>query len=210
MQAYPDTFTRNDLDFILATEQKTPSEVTDMTLVRWEPVRELNTLQHEMNRLFGSFFDQPATRPANGGGGGAQRQWLPAMDLVETDDAYVLRADLPGLAGDDVKIEFEENVLTISGERRAQHEERADGYLRIERASGSFARALTLPSGVDADAIEAKFADGVLEVRIPRPEQPKPRRVTISTGGRAVTVEGAEAPAGDATAAEPEPAAAAA
>ncbi|MGD1051959.1 MAG: Hsp20/alpha crystallin family protein [Solirubrobacteraceae bacterium] len=163
-----------------------------MALVRWEPLRELNTLQHEMNRLFGGFFEQPAGQP---GGLAPARQWVPAMDLVETDGAYILRADLPGLTRDDVKIELEQNVLTISGERAAKHEQRTDGYYRIERASGSFARSLTLPSGIDADRIEATFADGVLEVRIPTPQQPRPRRVEITTpdGTPAPTVEGTEA-----------------
>ena len=173
-----------------------------MTLVRWEPVRELGTLQHEINRLFGGFFEQPAGQAT---GGATQRQWIPAMDLVEADGAYVLRADLPGLRADDVKIELEENVLTISGERKTQHEQRSEGYFRFERASGAFARTLTLPAGVDADGIEAKFADGVLEVRIPAPEQRKPRRVTITTAGAPSTVESTEAaqpaPAPDALAA---------
>jgi HSP20 family protein len=162
-----------------------------MALVRWEPLRELNTLQHEMNRLFGGFFDQPAGQA----GGVARSRWVPAMDLVETDGAYVLRADLPGLTRDDVKIELEQNVLTISGERAAEQEQRTDAYYRIERASGAFARSLTLPSGVDADRIEARFADGVLEVRIPTPQQPKPRRVEITTPDSAAsgTVEGTEA-----------------
>jgi HSP20 family protein len=115
------------------------------------------------------------------------------MDLVETDGAYVLRADLPGLGAGDVKIELEENVLTISGERETQHEQRRDGYHRFERASGAFARTLTLPAGIDADGIEASFSDGVLEVRIPAPEQRKPRRVTITTAGAASTLESTEA-----------------
>jgi HSP20 family protein len=176
-----------------------------MTLVRWEPVRELNTLQHEINRLFG-VFDQPASGPT-AGGGGVRRQWIPPIDLVEADGAYILRADLPGLGGDDVKIELDDNVLTISGERSTQHEQHAEGYARYERASGSFARALTLPLGVDADAIEATFADGVLEVRIPAPAQAKPRRVTITTvtpgdSAGANVIEGVEqTPAGDAVAA---------
>jgi HSP20 family protein len=171
-----------------------------MALVRWEPVRELNTLQHEINRLFGTFFDQPTSQPGNGG---TRRQWIPAMDLVETDGAYVLRADLPGIGNDDVKIEFEENVLTISGERNTQQEQRGEGYHRFERASGAFARSLTLPPGVDADRIEAKFTDGVLEVRIPTPEQRKPRRVTIATSGAPGAVEGTEAVEGDALASAP-------
>jgi HSP20 family protein len=169
-----------------------------MAIVRWEPLRELNVLQTEMNRLFGGFFDQQAGQAAGGGDQLPRRHWIPAMDLVETDGAFILRADLPGLRRDDVKIELEENVLTISGERSAHHDERvAQGYHRIERATGAFARSLTLPPGVDADRIEATFEHGVLEVRIPTPEQPRPRRVTINaTGGQeAATVEGTEASA---------------
>jgi HSP20 family protein len=178
-----------------------------MTLVRWEPVRELNTLQHEINRLFGGFFEQPGAAPANGG---TRRQWIPAMDLVESGGEYVLRADLPGLRSEDVKIELEENVLTISGERRTEQEQRSEGYYRFERASGAFARSLTLPQGVDADAIVASFADGVLEVRIPAPVQPKPRRVSIATspGATPATVEGTEAAEATTPNGSPEPIAA--
>jgi HSP20 family protein len=104
------------------------------------------------------------------------------MDLVETDDHYVLRADLPGLSQEDVNIELESNVLTISGERKAEHERHEEGYYRIERAFGSFVRSLTLPEGIDPDAIQANFDRGVLEIRIPKPEQRKPRKVTISAG----------------------------
>jgi HSP20 family protein len=162
-----------------------------MALIRWEPVRELNTLQNEMNRLFNSVFDTP---PPNGGGGGAGlRRWIPAMDLVETDDDFVLRADLPGLAEGDVNIELEDNVLTVSGERKSEHEERKEGYYRVERASGSFSRSLTLPEGVNADAIKASFDKGVLEVRIPKPEERKPRKVAITVGGgEPKTIEGSE------------------
>jgi HSP20 family protein len=159
-----------------------------MALVRWEPVRELGTIQNEMNRLFDTFFG-PA--PA-GGNGGAARRWMPAMDLVETDDHFVLRADLPGMDEDDVSIELEDNVLTISGERRAEHEAQKEGFYRLERASGSFARQLTLPEGVDADAIAASFERGVLEVRVPKPEERKPRKVAISVGDRQAAIEGTE------------------
>jgi HSP20 family protein len=161
-----------------------------MALIRWEPVRELNTIQNEMNRLFNTFFDTPA---APGNGPSLSRRWIPAMDLVESDDDFVLRADLPGLNEDDVNIELEDNVLTISGERRAEHEERKEGYYRVERASGSFSRSLTLPEGVDPGRVRAQFDRGVLEVRIPKPEQRKPRKVTISAGGGAAkTIEGSE------------------
>ena len=86
-----------------------------MALVRWEPVREINSIQSEMNRLFNTFFDAPAT---SGNGGGAARRWIPAMDLVEAGDEFVLKADLPGLSESDVKIEVEERTLTISGEEQ--------------------------------------------------------------------------------------------
>src|SRR5579875_1519189 len=149
-----------------------------MALIRWEPAAELNTIQTEMNRLFHSVFDNPGA-PASGTGA---RRWVPAMDLVETGDHYVLRADLPGLSEKDVNIELESNVLTISGERKAERQEEQGGYRRFERSYGSFSRSLTLPKGIDPEAVEASFDRGVLEVRIPKPEQVKPRKVTISVG----------------------------
>jgi HSP20 family protein len=158
-----------------------------MAIIRWEPARELQTVQSEMNRLFNTFFDGPVT------GNGGQKRWIPAMDLVEIDNDFVLRADLPGLSEDDVNIEVEDNVLTISGERKSEHTERKNGYYRVERASGSFSRHLTLPEGVDADKIQANFEQGVLEVRIPKPEARKPHKVAISVGGGdADAIEGTE------------------
>ena len=156
-----------------------------MALVRWEPVRELNSLQSEMNRLFNTFFDTPT-----GGNGNGLRRWVPAMDLVETDDHFVLKADLPGLDSGDVNIEVEDNVLTVSGERTLEHETSKEGYYRLERSSGEFRRALTLPEGVDADKIEASFDKGVLEIRVPKPEQRKPRKVQIGVGGEKPAIEG--------------------
>jgi HSP20 family protein len=158
-----------------------------MAIVRWEPFRELATLQNEVNRLFNSAFDAPAP---GGNGGSATRRWMPAMDLVETDDHFVLRADLPGLSEDDVKIEVEDDVLTVSGERRSEHETKKEGFHRVERAFGAFSRSLTLPNGVDASAVEASFDKGVLEVRIPKPEERKPRRITIGVSGGQKTLEG--------------------
>ena len=158
-----------------------------MALIRWEPVRELNTLQSEMNRLFNTMFDAPG---ANGARAGTSR-WLPAMDLGETEEEFVLRADLPGLSEQDVNIELEDNVLTISGERKSEHEEKKEGLHRVERAYGSFSRSLTLPEGVNPEAIKANFDRGVLEVRIPKPEERKPRKVEISVGsGEQRTIEG--------------------
>jgi len=164
-----------------------------MALIRWEPVRELNAIQHEMNRLFNTFFETPAR--GNTGTEAALRHWIPAMDLVETDDAFVLRADLPGVTEKDVKIELEDNVLTVSGERKAEHEHRKEGYYRVERAFGSFSRALTLPEGVDPEAVRASFSHGVLEVRIPKPKQRRSRRVAINVSagaGEPSTIEGTE------------------
>ena len=157
-----------------------------MTIVRWEPFRELSSLQTEMNRLFNAAFDTP------GGGNGGARRWAPAMDLLETDDHFVLRADLPGMTESDVNIEVEDNVLTVSGERKAEHEENREGFYRVERAFGAFSRSLTLPKGINADAVSASFDKGVLEVRIPKPEERKPRRITIGTAGEEPkTLEGA-------------------
>jgi HSP20 family protein len=165
-----------------------------MALIRWEPAREMASLQQEMNRLFNTFFDAPAAGGDVAPGGG--RRWIPAMDLVETDDHYVLKADLPGLSEEDVHIDFEDNVLTVRGERKSEHEERKDGFHRVERSFGSFSRSLTLPEGVDPERIEASFDKGVLQVRIPKPEARKPRRVAITVGGSQPTVEGSEAQSG--------------
>jgi HSP20 family protein len=151
-----------------------------MTIVRWEPLREFSTLQNEMNRLFNTVFDSPAP-----GNGGTMRRWMPAMDLVESGDHFVLRADLPGLSEEDVKIELEDTTLTISGERAAEHESKDEGYYRLERAFGSFSRTLQLPKGIDPESVSASFDRGVLEVRIPKPEERKPRRIEI--GGDGIT-----------------------
>ena len=127
----------------------------------------------EVNRLFNTLFDASDT--------GIHR-WVPAMDLTEADDHFVLRADLPGLSEDDVSIEIQDNTLTISGERKSEHEERQRGWYRQERSFGRFSRSLSLPEGIDPDAVSAEFDKGVLEVRIPKPEERKPRRVAIKAG----------------------------
>jgi HSP20 family protein len=160
-----------------------------MALVALEPLREMATLQNEMNRLFGTFFDTPAGG-SNAPNGTAVRRWLPAMDLVETADHFVLRADLPGLDEGDVRVELEDNILTVAGERNADHEEKGEGFYRLERVSGTFSRSLTLPEGIDPEAISATFDRGVLEVRIPKPEERKPRRVAIKVGDTPAAIEG--------------------
>ena len=156
-----------------------------MALVRWEPLREMATLQNEMNRLFGTFFDTPTTAVSGNG----PRRWVPAMDLVETDGHFVLRADLPGMTDGDVRLEVEDRVLTLAGERKAEHEAKGEGYYRLERASGAFSRSLTLPEGIDPETISARFEHGVLEVRIPKPEERKPRRVAIQVGDAPTAIE---------------------
>ena len=161
-----------------------------MALIRWEPTRELGSIQTEMNRLFTNFFE-PTT--GSNGGNGVFRRWTPAMDVVETDDHYVLRADLPGVSEGDVKIEVDDNVLTVSGERKSSHEVTKQGYYRVERSYGHFSRTLTLPEGVDADSINATFDRGVLEVKVPKPEQRKPRKVEITVGGEPKAIDGTEA-----------------
>ena len=143
-----------------------------MTLVRWDPARELDALQGDLNRAFDAFFGGRT-------GTGVTRRWIPAMDLVETDDHLVLKADLPGLDRDDVEIEVKDNVLNVSGERKTEHEDSSNGYHRMERSYGRFSRSLSLPQGVDADQVQAEFDKGVLEVRIPKPAERKPHRVQI-------------------------------
>jgi HSP20 family protein len=139
----------------------------------------------EIDRVFDAFFGQ--TDQA--------RRWVPPVDLVEAEDHFVLKADLPGLSEGDVNIEVQDGTLTISGERKAEHEQREKGWYRIERSFGRFSRSLSLPDGVDPDRIQASFSHGVLEVRIPKPEERKPRRIEISSSsgngnGKPAAVEG--------------------
>ena len=157
-----------------------------MTIVRWEPFRELSSLQSEMNRLFNTVFDSP------GGNSETLRRWMPAMDLLEDGDEFVLRADLPGMSEEDVNIELEDSTLTLSGERKAEQTSEEGGYYRVERASGAFSRSLTLPKGVDPESVTARFDRGVLEVRIPKPAERKPRKIAIG-GGDTKTIEGSAA-----------------
>ena len=149
-------------------------------LVRWDPGRELDALQSDVSRVFDTFF---GTRSGNGV---ATRRWVPAMDLVEDDEHLVLRADLPGLTEEDVNVEVKDGVLTVSGERRAEEKTEEKGYHRVERSYGSFSRSLSIPEGIDPEQVSADFDNGVLEVRIPKPEERKPHRVQIGKG----TVEG--------------------
>lgn len=147
-----------------------------MTLVRWQPGTDWSGFGTDVDRFFENFF---RTR---GGDSGGHRRWVPAMDLVETEDSLVLKADLPGLSQDDVKVEVDDNVLTVSGERRAEHQREEDGYYRVERSFGHFSRSVTVPDGIDEEKVTANFNDGVLEVRIPKPEERQPTRIEITSG----------------------------
>ncbi|HEU4735408.1 MAG TPA: Hsp20/alpha crystallin family protein [Solirubrobacterales bacterium] len=150
-----------------------------MALVRWDPTRDLDVLQTDMNRLFDAFFQG---RGGNRGASGEVQRWVPPMDLTEVEGEYVLRADLPGLTKDDIEIEVKDGVLSISGERKSEHHENGEGFYRIERSFGRFSRSLDLPAGVDAASVAAEFDNGVLEVRIPKPEERQPARVQIGAG----------------------------
>jgi HSP20 family protein len=147
-----------------------------MALVTWQPVRELDSLQGEVNRLFDAFF---GNGNGSGAGRGAGRRWIPAMDLVEKEDSFVLKADLPGLGRDDVEIEVKDGVLTIAGERKAEHEDSSEGYYRVERSFGTFSRTLALPKGINPDDVAASFDNGVLEVRIPKPVEQAAHKIEI-------------------------------
>ena len=152
-----------------------------MAVVRWEPFRELAALQSEMGR----WMSQLAGPPGNGG----SSTWLPPVDVWETESELVLSFDLPGIAEDKVSIELDDNVLTVSGERERAEEQSGDRFYRFERRFGSFSRSLTLPAGVTEDAIKADYRDGVLEIRVAKPEEPKPKRIQIGSSDQA-TIEG--------------------
>lgn len=142
------------------------------TLVRWEPFRELAQLQGEMGRLVNGLLNGQSTSP---------QSWMPAIDVWETDSELVYAFDLPGMSEDDISIEVHDDTLTVSGERRKSTEERSDRFYRFERRYGTFARAVGLPAGVDDAKIAASYVDGVLELRVPKPEEAKPRRIQLGS-----------------------------
>ncbi|HEY7250065.1 MAG TPA: Hsp20/alpha crystallin family protein [Methylomirabilota bacterium] len=139
------------------------------TIARWRPFAEMEDLRRRMERMFEDF-----------GNGESHKRSL-AIDLIERGDKYVLRADIPGMDTDDVKIEVEDDVLTVSGEHEETEEQKKENYVRRERHYGSFSRSLTLPKGVSADDIEATCKDGVLEVSFPKPKKDKERKPVMIT-----------------------------
>ncbi|HSF61345.1 MAG TPA: Hsp20/alpha crystallin family protein [Gaiellaceae bacterium] len=141
------------------------------TLVRWEPFRELASFQNEMSRFMNGLFDGP---------GRVTQNWVPALDVWETPTDVVYAFDLPGSPEDSIAIEVKEDMLTVSAERERSEESAEDGFYRFERRYGTFARAVGLPQGVDQDQIAARYENGVLEIRVPKPEEQKPRKIALS------------------------------
>lgn len=143
-------------------------------VVRFDPFRDITSLRDEMNRLFSRTI---------GEGGAAGSAWTPAVDIFDASDAIVLKAELPGLAADDIDIEVDDNVLTLKGERRFEDTVEEGRYYRLERAYGTFQRSVTLPQGVKADDITATFEKGVLTVRVPKADEVKPRKIAVAAAG---------------------------
>jgi HSP20 family protein len=138
------------------------------TLTRWEPFAELGELRSRFDRMFDDFTF------------GRERTWTPAIDVVRDNGNLVVRADIPGIKPEEVKIEVEDDILTVSGEHEEHKEEKDKHYVRRERRYGSFSRSMALPSGVEANSIKAKTHDGVVEVTIPLPKEAKKETVTIT------------------------------
>lgn len=152
------------------------------TLVRWEPFRELATLQTEMSRLMNGLLE---------GNGRTTQSWVPTLDAWETDDEVVYALDLPGIPEDKISVELEDGALTISAERERAETVDNDRFYRFERRFGTFSRTIGVPQGVTEQDVTASYEHGVLEVHVRKPEQPKPRKIEIGLGGsKHQTIEG--------------------
>jgi HSP20 family protein len=140
-----------------------------MTLVRWNPVRELASMEVDrLNRMFSDFY------------GGFDRAWVPAVDVYQNDDhELVLKAELPEVKREDIAVTYDNGVLTLKGERKSEVETSRENYHRVERQHGSFTRSFTLPATVDAARIQASYKDGVLTVRVPQRDEAKPKQIEI-------------------------------
>jgi len=143
-------------------------------MTRWEPFRGLNSLQEQVNRLFQDNFPRSRSSQAE------LASWAPAVDIYETENELVVKADLPDVQEKDIDVRVENNTLTIRGERKFSNEVHEDNYLRIERAYGTFTRSFSLPNTVDTEAIKAEYRNGVLSVRMPKREESKPKQIKIS------------------------------
>ena len=145
-----------------------------LSIIRRDPLRALNSFQEQFSR----FFDDPYFRTA--GNDSALTAWSPAVDIYETEQELVLRADLPDIAEKDIDVRVENNMLTIRGERKFEKNVSEDNYLRVERAYGSFSRSFSLPNTVNTDQIKADYRNGVLNVTLPKREESKPKQVKVS------------------------------
>lgn len=150
------------------------------TLIRWEPLRELATMQNEMSRFMNGLFD---------GNGRTTQSWVPAVDVWEAEDELVYAFDLPGIPEDKIHVEFQDGALTVSAEREREEQVEDDRFYRYERRFGTFSRTIGLPQDVTDEHISAASENGVLEIHVRKPEERKPRRVQIGVGGQA-TIEG--------------------
>ena len=143
-----------------------------MNLVKWDPFRELATIQTRLNRLFDDAPDRAAA-------GGSLTEWAPAVDVTENEKDYIVKADLPELKKEDVKVELMEGILTIEGERKQEKEEKGKTFHRVERSYGKFIRRFALPTEIDPAKVEAEFKDGVLTVRLPKTDVPKTKAIEV-------------------------------
>src|SRR5215468_8809741 len=157
-----------------------------MPIVRYDPFRDLRTLQEEVNRLFSTNL---RTFGDEGIGRGA---WNPSVDIYENKDQIVLEAELPGMKQEDFDLSIENNVITLRGERKFEKTDETDNYHRVERSYGSFTRSFTLPQTVSAEGASAEYNNGVLRVTLPKREETKARRIQVSgtsTGSATKTIE---------------------
>ena len=145
-----------------------------MAVVKWDPFRDLISIQDRMNRL----FEQTLSR-SRGEEEAAGAAWTPAVDIYETLDTIVIKAELPGVVREDIEIQIDDNTLTLKGERRFSKDVQEESYLRIERTYGSFHRCFTLPATIHQEKIRAVCRDGVLELTLPKAEGSKPKRIAI-------------------------------
>lgn len=150
------------------------------TLVRFQPWRELATLQNEMSRFMNGVLDSPAR---------VAQSWVPAVDVWETESEVVYAFDLPGVAEDAIEIEAHDETLTVSAKRESTVDETQEGVHRVERRFGSFSRAIALPQGADAEKIAALYENGVLEIRVPKPEAAKPRKISVALGSKPADID---------------------
>jgi HSP20 family protein len=153
-----------------------------MGIVRFDPFRELDRLQSEMNRLFEGYAGSPERASSNAGAlaqGG--RLWSPAVDVAENANEIVLRAEIPGMKQDEIDIELTGDTLTLRGERKFENEERKENFVRVERSYGRFQRSFTLGVPIQNDKVTATYRDGILEIHLPKSEETKPRKVTVTS-----------------------------